>query len=261
MTILSEDIVKKVYTEMFDEDNRLCRSNSSNIEFLTNKKYILDELHDGDKILELGAATGVYTLMLANQGYDVTALEYVEKNLDILKSKLQDEHIVNPVLGNALDLSQFSDESFDVVLNMGPLYHFPNPLDRDLVVKESLRVLKKGGTAFFAFINNDMVFVTESLMYNDQFLSNDDNYNIETHKVSDNPFTVLTVESIRTLMSDNNCKEYKFIASDGYAELLSKQIDNLSQSQFENWLNYHYYSCEKKESLNASHHLLYVTKK
>ena len=32
--------VKKVYTEMFNEETRLCRSNSSSIEYLTNKKYI-----------------------------------------------------------------------------------------------------------------------------------------------------------------------------------------------------------------------------
>ena len=254
--------VNKVYTEMFNEDTRLCRTNSSSIEYLTNKLYILDELKTGDKILELGAATGRYTMMLAEEGYEVTALEYVEKNLNVLKSNIQDNHNIHPILGDALDLSQFSDESFDVVLNMGPLYHFPNHEDRDLVVKETMRVLKKGGTAFFAFINNDMVFVTESLVYSDNFLTVDNNlYNKKSHKVSDDPFTVLTVESIRELMKQNKCEEYKFIASDGYAELLSDKIDSLSKDKFDKWMKYHLYMCEKPEALGASHHLLYITKK
>ena len=141
--------VKKVYTQMFDEEKRLCNDKASSIEFMTNKKYILQELKKGDKILELGAATGRYTLAFAELGYEVTALEYVEENLDVLRSKLQRNHKVIPVLGNALDLSQFADESFDVVLNMGPLYHFPNPEDRDKVVKESMRVLKKGGGNYY----------------------------------------------------------------------------------------------------------------
>lgn len=254
--------VKKVYTEMFDEEARLCRDKASSIEFITNKKYILQELKKGDKILELGAATGRYTITLAELGYEITALEYVEKNLEVLKGKLQGDHKVIPVLGNALDLSQFDDESFDVVLNMGPLYHFPNPKDRDKVVKESLRVLKKGGVAFFAFINNDMVFVTESLMYSTDFLSEDSPlYDKKTHKVVDDPFTFLTVEQIRDLMNDNGCNEYKFIASDGYSELLAPQINKLNDEAFKNWVEYHLYTCEKIESLNASHHLLYITKK
>lgn len=259
---MKENNLKKVYTELFNEETRLCSNNSSSIEFITNKKYILDELKSGNKILELGAATGRYTIMLADKGYEITALEYVEENLEILKSKITDKHKIKTILGNALDLSQFKDESFDVVLNMGPLYHFPNYEDQDKVVKETMRVLKNGGTAFFAFISNDMVFVTESLLYSDNFLSEDNNlYDKETHKVYDDPFTFLTVESIRKLMDKNNCKEYKFIASDGYAELLSKEINNLSDDKFDKWLKYHLYMCEKAEALGASHHLMYITKK
>ena len=247
---------------MFNEDTRLCRSNSSSIEYMTNRKYILEELKPNDNILELGAATGRYTIMLAEEGYQVTALEFVDKNLDVLKSKIENHHRITPLLGDASNLSQFADESFDVVLNMGPLYHFPNHEDRDKVVKESLRVLKKGGTAFYAFINNDMVFVTESLLYNNDFLSDENNlYNKETHKISDDPFTVLTVDAIEELMSSNNCKEYKFIASDGYAELLSSKLDALSNDKFDKWMKYHLYMCEKREALGASHHLLYITKK
>jgi len=253
--------VKKVYTELFEEETRLCRSHSSSVEFLTNKKYILNELKPGDKILELGAATGRYTMMLADLGYDVTAVEFVEKNLEVLQSKIKEKHHITPVLGDAKDLSMFEDESFDVVLNMGPLYHFPQEQDRDQVVKESMRVLKKGGTAFFAFINNDMVFVTEALLYSKTFLEDNHLYNKETHKIYDDPFTVLTIESIRNLMNKWGCDEYKFIASDGYAELLEQQIDQLSEDKFQKWLNFHFYMCEKKEALGASHHLLYVTKK
>ncbi len=254
--------VNTVYTKMFNEDQRLSRSKASTIEYLTNSKYILEELNSNDRILELGAATGAYTLALAEKGYNVTALEYVKENLDVLKSKLNKSHNVSPIQGDAKDLSMFEDESFDVVLNMGPLYHFPNEKDRDQVVKETMRVLKKGGTAFFAFISNDMVFVTESLMYSNDFLNKDANlYNEETHKIVDNPFTVLTVDAIRSLMTKHNCVEHKFIASDGYAELLEDKINDLSDEHFNKWLQYHFYMCEKPEILGASHHLLFITKK
>lgn len=257
-----EDNLKKLYTEVFDEDKRLSRSQASTIEYITNTKYILDELNPGDSILELGAATGAYTIMLADKGYNITALEFVESNLNVLKGKIKDHHKITPIVGDAKDLSQFADESFDCVLNMGPLYHFPNEEDRDQVVKESMRVLKKGGTAFFAFISNDMVFVTESLLYSTKFLDGEyKNYSKETHKIIDIPFTVLTVDTIRDLMNNNNAVEYKFIASDGYAELLEEHINKLPKDKFKRWLDYHFYTCEKPELLGASHHLLYITKK
>jgi len=257
-----KDTVKKVYTQMFKEDERLCGNNASSVEYLTNMKYISNELKKNDNILELGAATGRYTIPLAIQGYQITALEYVQENLDVLKGKLTGDMNVEAIQGDAKDLSRFSDNSFDVVLNMGPLYHFPDKSDREQVVSETMRVLKPGGTAFFAFISNDMVFVTESLMYSENFLSNDNNlYNKETHKISDDPFTVLTIDSIRELMLKFKCDEFKFIASDGYAELLADQINKLNEEQFELYMKYHYYMCEKKEILGASHHLLYITKK
>lgn len=259
---MKEDIVRKVYTEFFEEDKRLCGTNASSIEYITNKKYILEALNEGDRVLELGAATGRYTMMLAELGYDVTALEYVKENLDVLESKIKPGMNVTPLVGDASDLSRFEDNSFDVVLNMGPLYHFPDHEDRVKVVKESMRVLKKGGKALFAFISNDMVFVTEALNYNPKFLTDEDiNYNKESHKVRDYPFTVLTVDSIRELMDECGCVEEKMIASDGYAELLENQINELDEERFKKWMNFHLYMCEKEESLGASHHLLYITEK
>lgn len=254
--------IRELYTDIFDEDKRLCHDQASQIEFLTNQRYILKYLKPGDHILELGAATGIYTTMLAKLGYQVTALEYVEKNIEQLKSKLTPAMKVTPLLGNAIDLSQFPDDSFDVVLNMGPLYHFPKHEDRVKVVKESLRVLKKDGYGIFAFINNDMVFVTEALCYNPDFLTDEDqNYHKPTHKVLDDPFTVLTVESIQALMTECGCVQEKLISSDGYAELLASKINSLSEDKFQKWLDFHFYTCEKPSSLNSSHHLLYITKK
>lgn len=248
--------------KVFDEDKRLCQSQSSSVEYTTNMKYIMDELQDDDHILELGAATGRYTIPLAKKGYQVTVLEYVTRNLEVLKTKIQSYHKIQPMLGNAIDLGIFPDESFDVVLNMGPLYHFPNKADQDLVVTETMRVLKKGGLAFFAFLNNDMVFTTEALLYNKEFLTKEDAYyNSNTNRVHNEPFTFLTISEIRQLMEHHNCEEYKFIGSDGLAELCAVQIDQLSKPAFDAWMKYHFYMCEKPEFLAASHHLLYMTKK
>ena len=72
------------------------------------------------KILDVGAGTGRYSVTLANEGYDVTAVELVKYNLGILKSKGSN---VKAYQGNALKLSRFADETFDMTLLLGPMYH------------------------------------------------------------------------------------------------------------------------------------------
>ncbi|MFW6299264.1 MAG: class I SAM-dependent methyltransferase [Bacillota bacterium] len=255
--------VKTLYTDIFDEARRLNRTNASKVEFMTTMHVLKDYLEKGMRILEVGAGTGAYSLELAREGYDVTALELVPKNLEILKRHVTAGMTIHPVLGNALDLSAFEDECFDIVLNLGPLYHLPDERDRIKAIEESMRVLKKGGKAFFAYINNDMTFVTESLSYTPEFLLGDPKkyYDPETFKVVDDPFTVLRIEEVRTLMQRLNLKEIRHVATDGFAELLKEKINALDEAKFKEWFRFHLYACEKPEMLGASHHLLYVTEK
>ena len=125
------------YYNKFNEDKRLTRRHGK-VEYITSMKYIhqcIDELienrqNDGNKsdtaacseirILDIGAGTGRYSVALAEEGYDVTAVELVKYNLGILKSKGSS---VKAYQGNALKLSRFADCSFDITLLLGPMYH------------------------------------------------------------------------------------------------------------------------------------------
>ena len=117
------EFLEKYYTE-YDEENRLVRNRVGQVEYLTTRKYIDEYLTDKDiKILEVGAGTGRYSVTLAKEGYNVAAVELVEHNLDILKSKLDGSENIFAVQGNALDLSMFDDNTFDLTLVLGPMYH------------------------------------------------------------------------------------------------------------------------------------------
>ena len=83
----NNDYLKNFYNE-YDEDGRLENNRLGKVEYLTTRRY-LDPLLNADcKIAEIGAGTGRYSVTLAKEGYDVTAVELVQHNLDILKSKL-----------------------------------------------------------------------------------------------------------------------------------------------------------------------------
>ena len=84
-------------------------------------RYIQKFLKPGAKILEIGAATGRYSITLAKMGYDVTAVDLTPKNVEVMKSKSKRLKNFNCMVGDALDLSMFEDKTFDMVLNLNLL--------------------------------------------------------------------------------------------------------------------------------------------
>lgn len=253
-----EERVSALY-EIFDEDSRLS-TKASRVEFLTTVREIEKYLKPGMKILDIGAGTGVYSLYFAEKGYEVTAVELVEKHVRLIKEKKKTENKLNVFQGNALDLSKFKDESYDIVLCFGPLYHLGSLEDQLKCISEAKRVCKEQGKMFFTFINNDMVIITETMCYNSKYLIGN-NYDPKTFKVKDFPFVFKTIEEARELLKKSGLILIKEIAADGLSELLAEKINNMDDESYKLWLNYHFYCCEKPEFLGASNHLLFVAKK
>ena len=67
------------YYNKFNEEKRL-KSRHGQVEFITSMKYIHKYLpkreHGQVKILDVGAGTGRYSVALAEEGYDVTAVVF-----------------------------------------------------------------------------------------------------------------------------------------------------------------------------------------
>ena len=108
------------YYNSYNEDNRL-KSKTHLPEYLITMKYIKKYLTPNSKILEIGAGTGRYSIALADMGYDITSVELVPHNIEILKSKIKAEHKIKVFEGNACDLSFIEDNTYDIVLLLGPM--------------------------------------------------------------------------------------------------------------------------------------------
>lgn len=146
------------YYNNYDEDGRLT-SKYGQVEFLTTMNYINKFLKKGMRILEVGAGTGRYSLTIAEKGFQVDAIELIQHNIDIFKSKITENCNISIKQGNAMDLSCYGTESFDITLVLGPLYHLFNEKDKEQAISEAIRVTKKDGVIFISYCMNEATVI------------------------------------------------------------------------------------------------------
>lgn len=245
--------------QRFDEEHRLNGTQWARVEFLTTTHYIDSCLHPKARILDIGAGTGAYSLHYAGQGYAVTAVEPVEHNLDILMRHVRPCMDLKPILGNALDLSQLRDDSFDLVLCMDPLYHLEADEQRRQCIREAKRVCKPGGRILFAYLSNDMAFVTEAFLYQKNPLRGV-NYDADFN-LKPGPFTFMTPPQAREMLRTEGLREVCHFGADGLSELMGTAIDHWDAQQFDQWMQYHLHTCEKPEWLGCSNHVVLMAEK
>jgi S-adenosylmethionine-dependent methyltransferase len=119
-------------------------------------RYLDKYLPRQGRILEVGCATGAYTIPLAKRGYFVTAVDFSPSELELCKSRLKTERLetkVNCLLADARDLADITGNDYDAALVMGPLYHLIKEEDRIVALRQAHRHLKKGGLIFSTFIS------------------------------------------------------------------------------------------------------------
>ena len=211
------------------------------------------------EILEVGAGTGIYSVALAKEGYSVTAVELVQHNLDILKSKLDGSEPISAIQGNALDLSVFRDNSFDLTMLLGPMYHLYTLEDKLKAMSEAVRVTKPGGYIMIAYCMNEptiiqYVFLGGHLeeITKTNMLTDDWHCKSEPKEI----FELVRTEDISQLNSKFPLDRIKLVATDGPAHYLSGLIDNMDSETFSKWMEYHFSTCERQDLIGASNHTL-----
>lgn len=125
------------------------------IEFERTKEIISRYLSQGRQVIyDIGGGTGEYSRWLSEMGHEVHLLELSPKAVEYAKeiNRNLKKPIFNIEVADALTLKQ-PDESADMVLFMGPLYHLTEKDDRIKALNEAKRVLKKQGILTAAAIS------------------------------------------------------------------------------------------------------------
>lgn len=253
------------YYNKYDEEGRLL-SRHGQVEYLTTMRYI-EECLEGISdpcILEVGAGTGRYSVTLAKRGLNVTAVELIEHNLEILKSKLDGTEPATAIQGNALDLSLFPDNSFDLTMLLGPMYHLYTRCEKLRALSEAVRVTKSGGHILVAYCMNEPTVIQYVFGLNhlhevmDLHMLTPDWHCISEPK---DLFEMVRTEEIAELDAAVPVKRIKLVAADGAANYMRECIDAMDDDIFAKWMEYHFTICERQDLVGASHHTLDILRK
>ena len=272
------------YYNKFNEEKRL-NSRHGQVEFRLSMKYIHEAIENAMesmrianqpaystepagtpqpqdiKILDIGAGTGRYSVALAEEGYDVTAVELVKYNLGILKKK---NSSVKAMQGNTLNLRKLNSNTFDVTLVFGPMYHLFGFEDKKKALLEAKRVTKSGGTILVAYCMNEYGVITYGFkerhilecMEQGRFSNT-----FQTQSLPEHLYDYMRIEDINTLNEACGLTRIKILSPDGPANYMRPFLNQLSDKEFEAFVQYQMAVCERPDLIGAGAHTLDILHK
>jgi ubiquinone/menaquinone biosynthesis C-methylase UbiE len=224
------------------------------------------------RVLDCGGGPGRYAIELTRQGYAVTLFDLSRINLSFARTQA---HAASVSLagyehGTATDLSRFPNDSFNVVLLQGPLYHLLIDSEREAALRETYRVVKPGGVMIAAFITR-YAFL--------RYISNEKPEDLHqraaeietfwqtgvlpTPLTSDGGFVAHLVfpADVRPLVESAGFNVRALLGVEGLSTLIDDKVNALQGEAWEAWVEMNYRAAADSSLHGASDHLLCVAEK
>ena len=261
------DTIKDYYDGRVEEE--WARLDASWLEYAVTRHFIAAYLQPASRVLDLGGGPGRYALDLAAEGHSVDLADIAPGNIAFAEEqarrrgvRLRSSRVVD-----ARDLSAFADASFDMVLNLGPLYHLLDPADRVRAVRETLRVLKPSGHALFAFVSRyGPIHYTARTAATDIGHRRGTMAAVLDHGVhrpsSDRPFFTdayfADPDAIRPFMARCGVVELRMFGAEGMFAQSEDRLAGLAPEHRQGWLELAVRTAVTPAALYGSEHLVFI---
>ena len=259
------------YYEKYEQENE--RLKNEPLEFVRTKEIISRFLPEKPiKIVDLCGASGHYSYWLAQKGHEVHLIDLSERHIKEAKNNetKYNVQLASIGCGDARSI-KWEDETFDMVLLMGALYHLQEKEDRLQCLKEVFRILKNGGTAVFAYICryasmldgflrgfvNDPTFL--KIMDDDILTGRHNNPENKEHYFT-NAYFHSTEDIYNELINSKYCNIMLY-AVEGFGGLIDNEEYLNDEEKRKKLLHYIKLTEQNREMIGISPHQLVICKK
>lgn len=212
------------------------------------------------KIADIGAGTGRYSVELCHRGYDVTAVELVKHNLEILRAKHEN---IKTWQGDARNLSFLDDKSFDITLLFGPLYHLHGDEEKLKALTEARRITKKGGIILVAYVMNEYSVISycfKEHKWSEVAAKGGLSPDFHTICKEEDLYDYVRLEDIDRLNKAAGLERIKIISADGAADYMRRELNEMSPEEFEAFCSFQLAIAERPELVGAGSHCVDILK-
>ena len=225
------------------------------------------------RVLDCGGGPGRFSIELARMGYEVALFDLSTGNLRMARENANEAGvtIAGYEHGTAIDLSRFSDERFDAVLLMGPLYHLLEEEPRRQALTEARRVLRPGGLLFAAFITRyaPIRYTAAHDMATWPAEKPDELESILERGLQlprGEPGSTFVAyfcrpEEVAPLLRDVGFEMVSLLGVEGLVSMIEEQVNELSGAPWEQWVAINYQAAADPSIHGCVEHLLAVAVK
>lgn len=147
---------------------------------------------------------------------------------------------------------------------MGALYHLKDKDDREAVIEQCTGLLKKSGILAVSYINRYALFIKEFNKLSENVaelnLRSIIDKGLSINK-SEESFYFSSPKEIEELIREFGINKIANIGTDGIGYMLNDKLSNLSEAEYDMWLDYHLNTCDNENLIGYSIHGLYIGKK
>lgn len=261
----NEALIVQKYGDGQKEEGRAAKCRSNAFEFHYTKKHLEGYITADTRILEVGCGTGYYGIHYAPLCREYVGIDIVPSHVAIFDQKIKETGCKNVScrVGDATNLSDVTDGTFDVVLCLGPCYHLP-PKEREAVLRECYRVCRAGGVVAVAYINK-IGLVAGACVYDDWrhiYPSEAGNRAAlveETDDAHPGVFYFTTPEELDALAASVGLEKEKNLGTDFL--ILAKVADTIEEERFHLLLPVYDQLTSHESCTGVSNHALYIGRK
>lgn len=193
------------------------------------------------------------------------AVELLEHNIEGFRQNTLPGEPVTVRQGNALDLSEFGDNTYEITLLLGPMYHLFTVEEQRRALSEALRVTKPGGVLFAAYCGSDATTIQfcfgRGMFKEPRYQALADP---ETFKLASTPEEVFALhrrEDVDALMDGLPAVRLRFVGADMATAYMADTIEQMDDELYGLYLRYHFATCERADLIGASNHFLDIARK